>query len=111
MTADQSTNSGDQRRSSPTRKFLLIFTIVVFGLAGFGFFERFLYFFKTLQANDEGRFTIVPMLNYLAVALGFLCMLGWAIMGGMFRDIEKPKYTMLENENKLDRGEAIERSA
>ena len=26
----------------------------------------------------------------------------WGIMHGMFRDIERPKYTMLENERKLD---------
>jgi hypothetical protein len=108
---NRTTNAPSQPRFGPTRKFFWIFTIVVFVLAGYGFFERFLHFFKTLQANDDGRFTIVPMLNYLAVASGFLCMLGWAILGGMFRDIEKPKYTMLENESKLDRGEAIERSA
>jgi hypothetical protein len=29
-------------------------------------------------------------------------MLGWATYNGMFHDIERPKITMLENEERLD---------
>ncbi|REK10311.1 MAG: cbb3-type cytochrome oxidase assembly protein CcoS [Planctomycetota bacterium] len=42
------------------------------------------------------------MLNYLLASLGFLFLFGWAVMSGMFHDIERPKYTMLENEARLD---------
>jgi hypothetical protein len=42
------------------------------------------------------------MLNYLAVAAGFTCLFIWALLRGMFRDVEAPKHTMLENEAKLD---------
>jgi hypothetical protein len=34
--------------------------------------------------------------------MGMLCMLAWAASNGMFRDIEKPKYDMLQREQELD---------
>jgi hypothetical protein len=42
------------------------------------------------------------VLNYLLASMGFLCLFGWAAMHGMFRDVEQPKVTMLENEARLD---------
>jgi hypothetical protein len=42
------------------------------------------------------------MLNYLAVAAGFICLTVWAAHRGMFKDIEAPKYRLLENEDELD---------
>ncbi|MFO0807636.1 MAG: hypothetical protein U0746_03350 [Gemmataceae bacterium] len=50
----------------------------------------------------EGAFALVPILNYLLVTFGFLMLFGWAVMRGTFRDIERPKYNMLENETILD---------
>ena len=41
-------------------------------------------------------------MNYLLASLGFFFLFCWAIYHGMFRDIEAPKYTMLENERMLD---------
>ena len=41
-------------------------------------------------------------MNYLLASLGFFFLFCWAIGHGMFRDIERPKYTMLENERRLD---------
>jgi hypothetical protein len=43
--------------------------------------------------------------NYLLASIGFLCMLIWAAANGMFRDIEQPKYRMLEVEEQLNRRE------
>ena len=47
-------------------------------------------------------FAITPVVNYLLASLGFFCLFFWAIYQGMFRDIEAPKFTMLENERRLD---------
>jgi hypothetical protein len=44
-------------------------------------------------------------MNYLLVAAGFGCLLVWATARGMFRDIEKPKQTMLDRERALDERE------
>lgn len=93
------------QEAGPRKKALLIFAIVMVVLAGYGFSVRFFEFLHTLQAGDSGNFIIVPLLSYLAVAAGFLCLFGWATFYGMFRDVERPKYTMLENEEKLDRGD------
>ena len=76
--------------------------------AAIGFITKFVYFVRTLHTDSAGSFAIVPMINYLAVAAGFFCLLIWAAYRGMFRDIEGPKYTMLDSEDRLDPGEPIE---
>lgn len=58
--------------------------------------------------EPDGAFAVTPIMNYLLAGIGFLLMLGWAACNGMFRDIERPKITMLENEERLD---AMERNA
>jgi hypothetical protein len=83
--------------------FLWVFGAFVLGSGAFGFFSKFYEFVHALGTHDGGEFTIVPVLNYLLMTLGFVCMMGWAVMHGMFRDVEKPKYTMLEREEELDR--------
>lgn len=72
-----------------------------------GFAEKLVQFFHTLDSVDGGRFTLVPLLNYLLIALGFLLLLLWGIARGMFRDIEGPKYVMLERESALDRRDGV----
>lgn len=52
--------------------------------------------------NEDGGFAITPVINYLLASLGFFFLLSWAAVNGMFRDLEHPKYLMLENERKLD---------
>jgi hypothetical protein len=70
--------------------------------AGVAFVNKFIHFCQTVHTDEMGKSALVPMLNYLAVAAGFTCLFVWALLRGMFRDIEAPKYTMLENEAKLD---------
>jgi uncharacterized membrane protein len=92
------------RRSLTFWTALLAVVILVPALVGFGLkFREFL----VLAADEEGSFTVVPILNYLLVTLGFLFLFGWAILQGMFRDVEKPKHQMLINERRLDEEEAL----
>lgn len=71
--------------------------------SGYGFSGK-LYEFVTMYRYDaDGAFAISPMANYLLASLGFLCMLIWGAFQGMFRDIERPKRTMLMIEEELDR--------
>lgn len=83
-------------------RLLIVMAVVVIVPAAFGFITKFVEFIRTLETDEAGGFTILPIVTYLAMAAGFLCLLVWAAMGGMFHDIERPKYTMLENEAKLD---------
>jgi len=91
-------------RASRRRFWTLIgLALAILGPAAYGFVSKFLEFARTFQDDPGGRFTILPMLNYLLVTCGFLCLLAWAVVHGMFRDVERPKYTMLEREAQLDR--------
>ncbi len=86
-------------RPRPLTTALLALVILVPALVGFAVkFREFLL----LVASEEGGFTVVPVLNYLLVSAGFLLLFLWAFLHGMFRDIEKPKFTMLDNERRLD---------
>ncbi len=71
--------------------------------AAVGFTTKFVEFVRTLSSEEGGGFTLVPIANYVLVSLGFVCLLVWAVVHGMFRNVEKPKYTMIEREAELDR--------
>lgn len=78
---------------------LLAILILVPALYGFGTKFRELLL---LVGDEDGAFTVVPILNYLLVSVGFILLFVWAVMHGMFRDLEKPKRDMLANEQRLD---------
>jgi hypothetical protein len=82
---------------------LLALAVLLPSLYGFG--TKFLEFVELYRGDVDGAFAITPIANYLLASLGFLCLFGWAVFHGMFRDIERPKITMLENEAMLDRAE------
>lgn len=81
----------------------IVFAILILVPSMMGFMAKFIEFIHTFQGESGGMFAITPMVNYLLASLGFLCMLCWATWNGMFRDLEGPKYTMLEREQELDR--------
>ena len=90
------------------RWFLLVFSILMIATAGTAFVFKLIDFFVTATHGGPdalGSF-LIPVLNYLLVAAGFVCLLIWAVVNGMFRDVEGPKYTMLEHEQELDRLES-----
>jgi len=68
-----------------------------------GFGSKFFEFIAIYRGEVDGAFAISPILNYLFASLGFLMLFLWATGNGMFHDIEKPKYTMLENEERLNK--------
>lgn len=90
-------------RMTRAHKITLIVFLVCFLLpSGIGFAEKLFMFYRTITHSDDGSFAVVPVLNYFIVFAGMTCLLVWAIANGMFKDIEGPKYTMLENERRLD---------
>lgn len=68
----------------------------------YGFVGKFIEFVVLARGDAGGVFAISPIMNYLLASLGFLCLFGWAAAHGMFSDIERPKYSMLETERQLD---------
>ncbi|MHC4233931.1 MAG: hypothetical protein ACYSUQ_02330 [Planctomycetota bacterium] len=100
-----------RRSESRTKRIaLLCLAVVIVVPAGFGFINKLVEFFHTLTADQAGAFSIIPISNYLLATLGFACLLIWAVAQGMFRDIEGPKYTMLDREAELERRDSREGS-
>jgi hypothetical protein len=94
------------------RWFLLIFTLLFILPAGVGFSYKLYEFINVsgLKAEgrfEEGRFALIPLMNYLLMFAGMFCLLLWAIYNGMFKDVESPKYTMLESERRLDEADGV----
>ena len=93
------------KRSTTTRSQVIttiVFAVVILLPSLFGFANKFREFILLYRGDVDGVFAITPIMNYLLASLGFFCLFFWAIYHGMFRDIEAPKYTMLENERMLD---------
>ena len=87
-------------RSSWRFTVIIAATVLLPCLYGFG--GKFLEFVHIFRGNADGMFAVTPIVNYLLASLGFFCLLGWATLRGMFRDIEAPKTTFLETEEWLD---------
>ncbi len=74
-----------------------------------GFVMKFAEFAKLAERSaanpvlaSEGGFAVTPIVNYVFASGGFLLLLLWAAMNGMFKDLEHPKHVMLMNEKELD---------
>ena len=81
---------------------LIVMSLVILIPTMAGFAMKFIEFVHTFRSRSDGVFAITPMTNYLLASLGFFCMLIWAACNGMFHDIERPKYHMLDTEQQLD---------
>src|SRR5271166_6283304 len=80
----------------------IVFALVILIPSFVGFANKFREFLQIYRGEVDGVFAITPIVNYLLASLGFFFLFCWAICHGMFRDIERPKYEMLENERRLD---------
>jgi len=80
----------------------IAFALVILIPSLYGFANKFREFIQIYRGEVDGVFAITPIVNYLLASVGFFLLFCWAIAHGMFRDIEKPKYAMLENERRLD---------
>jgi len=79
---------------------LLAAVILIPSLLGFG--NKFIELVRIYRGDADGAFAVAPITNYILASTGFLLLFFWAAANGMFRDIERPKYSMLENERRLD---------
>ncbi|HEY4308458.1 MAG TPA: hypothetical protein VGN12_03310 [Pirellulales bacterium] len=82
---------------------LLALAILLPSLIGFG--NKFLELIRIYRGDADGAFAVAPITNYILASTGFLLLFFWAAANGMFRDIERPKYAMLDNERRLDKPE------
>jgi cbb3-type cytochrome oxidase maturation protein len=88
--------------------FLWIFGPLVILVAGTAFIFKLIEFVHTATTTGPdamGSF-LMPVLTYLLVAAGYLLLFLWAYASGQFRDVEGPKYRMLEMQDEIDRRES-----
>lgn len=83
-------------------KITILLAIAILIPSMYGFIGKFYELYHVLRGEADGAFAVAPMLNYLLASGGFLLLLLWATMNGMFHDIEGPKHSMLERERQLD---------
>lgn len=93
----------DAPRPPKRNRLWAILTVIFFlGPAMFGFGTKFYELIRVFQGDSAGAFAVTPIVNYLLAGCGFVMLFAWAARNGMFRDIERPKFEMLDNERRLD---------
>ncbi len=80
------------------------FVVIVMLLAGGGFAYKMAEFVLTMYRHDIEGFGAVAIATYLTGLVPIVCITLWAVLTGRFRDIEQPKYRMLELDREIDRG-------
>jgi cbb3-type cytochrome oxidase maturation protein len=90
--------------SRAARRFLWVFSVAMIVTAGTAFIFKLIEFsYTALSRGSESLASfLIPVLTYLVVAAGFFCLFLWAYVSGQFRDIERPKYRMLEMQDEID---------
>ena len=103
--ARPSHDAQDTVHSRRVRIFLWIFSIAMVLTAGSAFIIKLCDFYITATTKGSQAMAsfLIPVLNYLIVAMGFACLFLWAYFSGQFRDVEAPKYRMLEMQQQIDR--------
>ncbi len=90
------------RKRSTAMIITVVFGLIILIPSLLGFILKFGEMIALTDVVSDGGFAVTPVINYLLASTGFFFLLLWAACNGLFRDLEQPKYVMLENERKLD---------
>lgn len=88
--------------SRNTRRFLWVFSVMMLLITGIAFFFKLFEFAYSFTSDQSLRFAILPVMTYLIVAAGFACLFFWAYLSGHFKNVEAPKYRMLQMQEEID---------
>ena len=80
------------------------FAIIIMTVAGFAFVYKMTEFALTIVRDQVEGFGAVAIATYLIGMLPIVFVTLWAILTGRFRDIERPKFRMLELDREIERG-------
>ena len=95
------------QRERKKRIFLWCFSIAMVVTAGTAFTFKLIEFIHTAtsEGSDALASFLIPVLNYLLVAAGFMFLFFWALVTGQFKNVESAKFRMLELQDEIDRQE------
>jgi len=79
------------------------FAVAVLVVAGLGFAYKMSEFAVTIMKDEIEGFGAVAISIYLIGMVPILFFTLWAIVTGRFRDIEQPKYRVLELHDEIER--------
>ena len=99
--------SDPQTNQKRNRRLVHVFFVVAVTVAGCMFTYKLFSFLKTIRKDELAGFAFDPIIIYGMVAMGFLFLLFWAFLTGQFRDVERPKYDMLERFEEQERAENL----
>jgi len=80
----------------------ILFAAAVLVVAGLGFIYKMSEFAMTIIKDDVEGFGAVALGVYLTGVIPLVFLTLWAILSGRFRDIERPKYRMLEMDREIE---------
>jgi nitrogen fixation-related uncharacterized protein len=80
------------------------FAAAILAIAGVGFIYKMTEFATTIARDDVEGFGAVAVSIYLIGVLPIVFLTLWAVLTGRFRDVERPKYRMLELDREIERG-------
>jgi hypothetical protein len=80
------------------------FAIAVMVIAGASFVYKMTEFAVTIVRDDVEGFGAVAVATYLVGMLPLVFVTAWAVLTGKFRDIERPKFRLLELDREIERG-------
>ena len=84
---------------------LFAMTIAVMSIAGGAFFYKMTEFAVTMARGDIEGFGAVSVATYVIGMLPLMFLTVWAVLTGRFRDIERPKFRVLELDDEITREE------
>ena len=93
-----------QRPSRVRMATVILFAVLVLTVAGVGFVYKMTEFAMTIVNDDIRGFGAAAVALYLMGLLPIIFLTLWAVMTGKFRDIEHPKFRLLELDREIERG-------
>lgn len=92
------------RRIDTKFAIISIVTILVMVVAGFAFVQKMVEFAMTIGEDDVAGFGPASVMSYFLGMLPLLFITLWAAFTGRLRDVEAPKYRMLEMNEDIGNG-------
>jgi nitrogen fixation-related uncharacterized protein len=83
---------------------VIMFAVAVLLIAGVGFIYKMTEFAATIAQDEVEGFGAMAIGTYLIGVVPILFLTLWAVFSGKFRDIEAPKFRMLELDREIERG-------
>jgi len=96
----------DAASAADRRRYIVqvIFAAAVLAFAGVGFVYKMSEFAATIVKDDIEGFGAAAIGIYLTGVVPLVFLTLWATLSGRFRDIERPKYRMLEMDREIEAG-------